>query len=97
MASEVRNLSRRSAQAAREIKALIVRSTETVSEGSHLVVDGGKVMGTSSRRLRPGRCQGNTPATQLYVAEQFRRRRFVSRANARSHLRKNREPEMHVR
>jgi methyl-accepting chemotaxis protein len=45
VASEVRNLSQRSAQAAKEIKALIEHSTETVDAGSRLVVDAGKVMG----------------------------------------------------
>ncbi|WP_233853496.1 methyl-accepting chemotaxis protein [Paraburkholderia sp. HD33-4] len=44
VASEVRNLAQRSAQAAREIKALIEDSAGTVNVGSRLVVDAGKVM-----------------------------------------------------
>jgi methyl-accepting chemotaxis protein len=44
VASEVRNLAQRSAQAAKEIKALIERNVGTVNAGSRLVVDAGKVM-----------------------------------------------------
>ncbi|WP_233838115.1 methyl-accepting chemotaxis protein [Paraburkholderia sp. ZP32-5] len=44
VASEVRNLAQRSAQAAKEIKALIEDSAGTVNVGSRLVVDAGKVM-----------------------------------------------------
>jgi methyl-accepting chemotaxis protein len=44
VASEVRNLAQRSAQAAREIKALIEGSAVTVDAGSRLVGDAGKVM-----------------------------------------------------
>ncbi|MFX1766315.1 methyl-accepting chemotaxis protein [Paraburkholderia sp. A1RI-2L] len=44
VASEVRNLAQRSAQAAKEIKALIEHSAGTVDTGSRLVADAGKVM-----------------------------------------------------
>ncbi|NLP65124.1 methyl-accepting chemotaxis protein [Paraburkholderia sacchari] len=44
VASEVRNLAQRSAQAAKEIKALIEHSAGTVDAGSRLVADAGKVM-----------------------------------------------------
>jgi methyl-accepting chemotaxis protein len=44
VAAEVRNLAQRSAQAAKEIKSLIERSSGTVNAGSRLVVDAGKVM-----------------------------------------------------
>ncbi|HEV3430837.1 MAG TPA: methyl-accepting chemotaxis protein [Paraburkholderia sp.] len=45
VASEVRNLAQRSAQAAKEIKALIEHSAGTVDAGSRLVADAGRVMG----------------------------------------------------
>ncbi len=45
VASEVRNLAQRSAQAAKEIKALIEHSAGTVDTGSRLVADAGRVMG----------------------------------------------------
>ncbi|PMS36809.1 methyl-accepting chemotaxis sensory transducer with Cache sensor [Trinickia symbiotica] len=45
VATEVRNLAQRSAQAAKEIKALIEHSAGTVSAGSLLVSQAGKVMG----------------------------------------------------
>jgi len=44
VAGEVRTLAQRSAQAAREIKALIVASGEKVESGSKLVEDAGKAM-----------------------------------------------------
>jgi len=44
VAGEVRNLAQRSAQAAREIKALISTSTEKVESGSRLVQDAGSTM-----------------------------------------------------
>ncbi|MDY0745622.1 methyl-accepting chemotaxis protein [Paucibacter sp. R3-3] len=44
VASEVRTLAQRSAQAAREIKALISRSVEEVDGGVHLVADAGATM-----------------------------------------------------
>ncbi|WP_175746147.1 methyl-accepting chemotaxis protein [Burkholderia ambifaria] len=44
VAAEVRNLAQRSAQAAKEIKALIEHSAGTVSTGSRLVSEAGKVM-----------------------------------------------------
>ncbi|WP_321880477.1 methyl-accepting chemotaxis protein [Paraburkholderia bannensis] len=44
VASEVRNLAQRSAQAAKEIKALIEHSAGTVDAGSRLVADAGRVM-----------------------------------------------------
>ncbi|MGU7770610.1 methyl-accepting chemotaxis protein [Burkholderia sp. MR1-5-21] len=44
VASEVRNLAQRSAQAAKEIKALIEHSAGTVSVGSRLVGEAGEVM-----------------------------------------------------
>jgi methyl-accepting chemotaxis protein len=44
VASEVRNLAQRSAQAAKEIKALIEHSAGTVDTGSRLVGEAGKVM-----------------------------------------------------
>jgi methyl-accepting chemotaxis protein len=45
VASEVRNLASRSAQAAKEIKALIHDSVRKVTEGTKLVDDSGKVLG----------------------------------------------------
>ena len=45
VASEVRNLASRSAEAAKEIKALIHDSVRKVSEGTKLVDDSGKVLG----------------------------------------------------
>jgi methyl-accepting chemotaxis protein len=44
VATEVRNLARRSADAAKEIKLLISRSVETVHDGSKLVQDAGNTM-----------------------------------------------------
>jgi len=44
VAGEVRNLAQRSAQAAKEIKALIGASVEKVNSGSKLVADAGKTM-----------------------------------------------------
>ncbi len=44
VAAEVRTLAQRSAQAAREIKALIGSSVERVSDGSRLVTDAGSTM-----------------------------------------------------
>ncbi|WP_175722378.1 methyl-accepting chemotaxis protein [Burkholderia ambifaria] len=44
VAAEVRNLAQRSAQAAKEIKALIEHSAGTVNTGSRLVSEAGKVM-----------------------------------------------------
>jgi methyl-accepting chemotaxis protein len=44
VAGEVRNLAQRSAQAAREIKALIGTSVEKVDTGSRLVADAGRTM-----------------------------------------------------
>ncbi|MEB2611245.1 methyl-accepting chemotaxis protein, partial [Burkholderia cenocepacia] len=44
VASEVRNLAQRSAQAAKEIKSLIEHSAGTVGAGSRLVSEAGKVM-----------------------------------------------------
>jgi methyl-accepting chemotaxis protein len=44
VAGEVRNLAQRSAQAAKEIKALIGASVEKVDSGSKLVADAGKTM-----------------------------------------------------
>jgi methyl-accepting chemotaxis protein len=48
VAGEVRSLAQRSAQAAREIKSLIVDSATKVEDGSALVANAGKTMGTSS-------------------------------------------------
>ncbi|MDP3425087.1 MAG: methyl-accepting chemotaxis protein [Burkholderiaceae bacterium] len=45
VASEVRNLAQRSAEAAKEIKALIGTSVEKVHSGSQLVHDAGRTMG----------------------------------------------------
>src|SRR5204863_674924 len=46
VASEVRNLAQRSAQAAKEIKALITDSVEKVGDGAHLVgITGSKLEG----------------------------------------------------
>jgi methyl-accepting chemotaxis protein len=45
VASEVRNLASRSAEAAKEIKALIHDSVRKVNEGTKLVDDSGKVLG----------------------------------------------------
>ncbi|WP_369820476.1 methyl-accepting chemotaxis protein, partial [Rhizobacter sp. Root29] len=44
VAGEVRSLAQRSAQAAKEIKALIGASVEKVDSGSRLVADAGKTM-----------------------------------------------------
>ncbi len=44
VAGEVRNLAQRSAEAAKEIKGLIVASVEKVESGSKLVADAGKTM-----------------------------------------------------
>jgi methyl-accepting chemotaxis protein len=44
VAGEVRTLAQRSAEAAKEIKALIGRSVEQVEQGSHLVDEAGKTM-----------------------------------------------------
>ncbi|CAB3798916.1 hypothetical protein LMG28688_04847 [Paraburkholderia caffeinitolerans] len=52
VASEVRNLAQRSAQAAKEIKALIEHSAGTVNTGSRLVADAGKVMGDVVSQVR---------------------------------------------
>ncbi|MDR3101258.1 MAG: methyl-accepting chemotaxis protein [Paraburkholderia sp.] len=52
VASEVRNLAQRSAQAAKEIKALIEHSSGTVDTGSRLVADAGKVMGDVVSQVR---------------------------------------------
>jgi len=46
VASEVRSLASRSAEAAREIKAIIVRSSDTVGQGSELVERAGATMRT---------------------------------------------------
>ena len=46
MATEVRNLAGRSAEAAREIKALIAVSMESVEAGASVVEDAGKTMVT---------------------------------------------------
>jgi methyl-accepting chemotaxis protein len=54
VASEVRSLAQRSAEAAREIKALIGNSVEKVESGSRLVADAGSTMGeivTSVQRV----------------------------------------------
>jgi methyl-accepting chemotaxis protein len=44
VASEVRSLAQRSADAAKEIKSLIVESVQQVEQGSHLVENAGKTM-----------------------------------------------------
>ena len=54
VASEVRSLAQRSAEAAREIKALIGNSVEKVESGSRLITDAGSTMGeivTSVQRV----------------------------------------------
>jgi hypothetical protein len=45
VASEVRSLAQRSAQAAKEIKGLIGESVDKVEAGTHLVAQAGKTMG----------------------------------------------------
>ena len=52
VASEVRSLAQRSAQAAREIKALIGASVETVETGSRLVGNAGSTMGNIVAEVR---------------------------------------------
>jgi methyl-accepting chemotaxis protein len=52
VASEVRNLASRSAQAAKEIKALIQDSVGKVNEGSKLVDESGKVLGEILMRVK---------------------------------------------
>jgi methyl-accepting chemotaxis protein len=52
VASEVRNLASRSAEAAKEIKALINDSVEKVTEGTKLVDESGKVLGEIVSRVK---------------------------------------------
>jgi methyl-accepting chemotaxis protein len=52
VASEVRNLSLRSAEAAKEIKALIKDSVEKVNEGTKLVDESGNVLGEIVTRVK---------------------------------------------
>jgi PAS domain S-box-containing protein len=52
VASEVRNLASRSAEAAREIKALIQDSVRKVNEGTKLVDESGKVLGEIVMRVK---------------------------------------------
>ena len=52
VAGEVRNLAQRSAQAAREIKALITQSAETVEGGSKLVDSAGKTIADIVAQVR---------------------------------------------
>jgi methyl-accepting chemotaxis protein len=52
VATEVRNLAQRSAQAAREIKALIGASVEKVEVGSRQVNDAGRTMGDIVTQVR---------------------------------------------
>ncbi|WP_026618291.1 methyl-accepting chemotaxis protein [Ensifer sp. WSM1721] len=51
VAQEVRELAQRSAEAAREIKVLINKSTEEVSSGSHLVKETGAVLASISAEI----------------------------------------------
>lgn len=51
VAGEVRNLAQRSAQAAREIKATITNSAQTVSAGTGFVEEAGKTMATLVERV----------------------------------------------
>ena len=52
VAGEVRNLAQRSAQAAKEIKALIMQSAETVEGGSNLVGSAGKTIADIVSQVR---------------------------------------------
>jgi methyl-accepting chemotaxis protein len=52
VASEVRNLASRSAEAAKEIKALIQDSVVKVNEGTKLVDESGKVLGEIMMRVK---------------------------------------------
>ncbi|PMS36770.1 methyl-accepting chemotaxis sensory transducer with Pas/Pac sensor [Trinickia symbiotica] len=52
VAGEVRNLAQRSAQAAKEIKALITQSVETVDDGSKLVDSAGKTIAEIVSQVR---------------------------------------------
>ena len=51
VAQEVRELAQRSAQAAKEIKGLIEKSTNEVSAGSHLVQETGAVLASISQQI----------------------------------------------
>ena len=51
MAQEVRELAQRSAEAAREIKGLINKSTQEVAAGSHLVQETGAVLASISQQI----------------------------------------------
>ncbi|MDX3929612.1 MAG: methyl-accepting chemotaxis protein [Shinella sp.] len=51
VAQEVRELAQRSAEAAREIKGLINKSTDEVSSGSHLVQETGAVLASISEQI----------------------------------------------
>ncbi|MCY1301412.1 Methyl-accepting chemotaxis protein IV [compost metagenome] len=51
MAQEVRELAQRSAEAAREIKGLINKSTNEVNAGSHLVKETGEVLASISAQI----------------------------------------------
>ncbi|WP_331373336.1 methyl-accepting chemotaxis protein [Sinorhizobium chiapasense] len=51
VAQEVRELAQRSAEAAREIKGLINKSTEEVNSGSHLVKETGAVLASISAQI----------------------------------------------
>jgi methyl-accepting chemotaxis protein len=51
VAQEVRELAQRSAQAAKEIKGLIEKSTSEVSAGSHLVQETGAVLASISQQI----------------------------------------------
>jgi methyl-accepting chemotaxis protein len=59
VASEVRGLAQRSAEAAREIKALIGQSVEQVEQGTALVDEAGKTMGDIVQSIR---CVGDIVA-----------------------------------
>ncbi len=70
VAAEVRNLAQRSAEAAKEIKALINDSVSKVSEGSKLVIESGKALDEIVKAIN----NVNTVVSEISIAseEQYR-------------------------